>query len=145
MSALRSIFSPDAIRRNLASVARRFPFPFAYISSLTVWLIIMLWTNVERNHALSDSMCWALSEGLLLSMVANIWCEFMGWMRRIKPVQLAVLGLVVLDFVAMYMRGGVVATAESVAVRHLCRPSLPVYCFCLWQSGTRAVSFGCIR
>ena len=114
MSALRSIFSPDAIRRNLASVARRFPFPFAYISSLTVWLIIMLWTNVERNHALSDSMCWALSEGLLLSMVANIWCEFMGWMRRIKPVHLAVLGLVVLDFVAMYMRGGVVATAESV-------------------------------
>lgn len=114
MSALRSIFSPDAIRRNLASVARRFPFPFAYISSLTVWFIIMLWTNVEHNHALSDSMCWALSEGLLLSLVANIWCEFMGWMRRIKPVQLAVLGLVVLDFVAMYMRGGVVATAESV-------------------------------
>lgn len=69
---------------------------------------------MKHNHALSDSMCWALSEGLLLSLVANIWCEFMGWMRRIKPVQLAVLGLVVLDFVVMYMRGGVVATAESV-------------------------------
>lgn len=112
MATLRNLFSPDAAKRRLVTVARRFPFPLAYISLFAVWMMADANNCFDGAHVLRNSMSWALFEGFLLSLVVNLWCEFSGKIRAVRPLQLCVFALVAVDFAAMCFRGSMPVNAE---------------------------------
>lgn len=112
MATLRSLFSPDAARRRLVTVVRRFPFPLAYISLFSLLMIANANNCLSGDYLLRNSMSWALFEGFLLSLVVNLWCEFSGKIRAVRPLQLGVLALVAVDFAALYFRGSTPVNAE---------------------------------
>lgn len=114
MKALRQLFSPDAVRQTLDSVAHRFPFSFAYVSALVVWLVVMVYECTETYHVVNDSVCWVLFEGFIMSLAAALWCEYLDKDKTNRVIQICILALVVVDFIVLCMRGGVSHMAEFI-------------------------------
>ena len=112
MNALRKYFSPDAIRRSVADVMARFPFTVGYLLLLSAWLIAMVWKSFDLPVRVIESVTWPLCEGCLLSLAAQLWCEYLRKESRCIAVQLAILALVVVDGVVLAFRGGVSDAGE---------------------------------
>lgn len=114
MKSFRRFFSFEWFLRAIDDVRGRFPFTLCWLSALTLWQMCLVWIWDSGYRVLYDSVAWVLSEGLLLSLVVSLWCEFMERSRHVKSVQLAVFCLVFADFAFLMLRGGVSEAAESV-------------------------------
>lgn len=150
---LRHYLSPDAIRRAVREIIARFPFAIAYLTLLCAWLVTMVYHSFDLSRMLIESVTWPLCEGVLLSVAAALWCEYMRPGSRALPVQLVVLCFVIVDCLALVLRGGVsdiseyigrwaIVTALFIAVIFL--PSAPglnrkqLWHYSLWQFGAMA-------
>lgn len=85
---LRRLLSPDALKKHLKLIARRFPLPLIYLSAITIWLCLMGTEVVNTNDIMTATTIWCLVLGQMLSLAINIWTEYLGYRRLVKPLQL---------------------------------------------------------
>lgn len=114
MNVLRRYFSPDAVRQALQAILARFPFTVAYLSLLCAWLIVMVLNSFELKPMIIESVTWPLCEGVLLSIAASVWCEYLRQDSKAGLVQLVILGFVFVDCLALLFRGGVSDVSENI-------------------------------
>lgn len=155
MKSLRKYFSPEVLQEVLLSVVRRFPYTFGWLSVLVVWLVVLVICEF-KNVTLIESVNWALTEGVLLSLATALWCEYLRVKSRGAVVQLIVAVPIILDFVWLMIHGGVSGDAEYVGraavftaliVAIVFLPAAPglsrsrLWCYTLNQIGALAASW----
>ncbi len=153
---LRRLLSPDALKKHLKLIARRFPLPLIYLSAITIWLCLMGTEVVDTNDIMTATTIWGHVLGQMLSLAINIWTEYLGYRRLVKPLQLAGVALVIADFAAIVLSGswdntaaqigrGALFTALAVAIvfipvaRGMARRGTITYTFT--QIGSLAMAF----
>lgn len=114
MKQLNKLFSADAIRRTIRIVSLRFPFPFTFALLITVWGIYMTFEWNSDCDYIFESVNWTLTEGFLLTLAINLWCEFSGKKRILKPGLLCATALVAVDLIVLLARNGSGTGAEPV-------------------------------
>lgn len=114
MSKVRRLFSTDTLRRSVACVIRRFPFPFCLAAIFTVWQIVSLYVWTPDFDFIFESVSWAVAEAFMLTLAVNLWCEFSEKRRFLKPALITVTLLAGADLAVMLVRGGTGNNAEFI-------------------------------
>lgn len=114
MASFKKLFSPQALRSSLSTVWRRFPVPVIYLSALTVWLIVLIFSGNSIHYTFAKALSNSLCEGLLLALAANIWCGYLKLKNRVVYIQSLIFVLVAIDFVYILLHGWCDNTAEAI-------------------------------
>lgn len=114
MSNIKKILSPDAVRRTIGSISLRFPLPLTFAVLLTLWGIISQYAWTSDYDYIFHSVTWALTEGFLLTLAIDLWCEF-GFGKKILGAALtASVAVVAADLALLLIRGGTRTEAETI-------------------------------
>lgn len=114
MSRVRRLFSTETLRRTVACVLRRFPFPFCLAAIFTVWEIFSLYVWTPDFDFIFKSVSWAVAEAFMLTLAVNLWCEFSQKRRLLKPALISATLLAGADLALMLVRGGTGNDAETI-------------------------------
>lgn len=114
MSKVRRLLSTETLRRTIACVLRRFPFPFCLAAIFTVWEIISLYVWTPDFDIIFKSVSWAVAEAFMLTLAVNLWCEFSEKRRFLNPALISATLLAGADLALMLVRGGTGNDAETI-------------------------------
>lgn len=131
---MKRLFSLSTLMQAAGQCVRRFPVTLGFIAALTVWQLLMAWTDHSLlSHSVRGSVVYYLAVGTLLTTVLQLWGEEVRSPRARLLTHILAHGALLCDAVYIYTiygNGGMevfLAHAAALTALALCMFILPFF------------------